>query len=39
MLSLGKFDTEIDLTLHSTIRESLHYAQLIGPSDEPEDLA
>ena len=38
MLSLGKFDTEIDLTLHQTLRDSLRYAKLIGPSNEPEDL-
>ena len=38
MLSMGKFDTEIDLTLHSTLRESLRYCQLIGQSDLLEDL-
>ena len=38
MLSMGKFDTEIDLTLHSTLQESLRYCQLIGPSDIREDL-
>ena len=35
---MGKFDTEIDLTLHSSLRESLCYVQLIGPSGEPDDL-
>ena len=38
MLSMGKFDTEIDLSLHPTLRDSLRYCQLIGPSDSPEDL-
>ena len=38
MLSMGKFDTEIDLTLCENLRESLRYAQLIGPSNEPNDL-
>ena len=38
MLSMGKFDTEIDLSLHASLRESLRYAQLIGPSNSPEDL-
>ena len=31
MLSMGKFDTEIDLSLHPSLRESLRYTQLIGP--------
>ena len=30
--------TEIDLTMHPTIRESLRYAKLIGPSDDQEEL-
>lgn len=38
MLSIGKFDAEIDLSLHSTLRDSLRYSKLIGPSDLPEDL-
>ena len=38
MLSMGKFDTEIDLSLHPTLRDSLRYCQLIGLSDSPEDL-
>ena len=33
MLSLGRFATEIDLTMHPTIRDSLRYAKLIGPSN------
>ena len=38
MLSLGRFATEIDLTMHPTIRESLRYAKLIGPSNDQEEL-
>lgn len=38
MLSMGRFATEIDLTLHGSLRESLRYAKLIGPSDTPENL-
>ena len=38
MLSLGQFATEIDLTMHPTIRESLRYAKLIGPSNDQEEL-
>ena len=38
LLSLGKFDTEIDLTLHCSLKESFRYAKLIGSSNEPEDL-
>ena len=38
LLSMGSFDTKIDLTLHETLRESLRYAKLIGPSNEPDDL-
>ena len=38
MLSMGKFDTEIDLSLHPSLRESLRYTQLIGPSSSHEDL-
>ena len=38
MLSMGEFDTEIDLSLHSSLRESLRYCKLIGPSDDPDDL-
>ena len=37
LLSLGHFDTEYDLILHRSIRESLRYAKLIGLSDD-EDL-
>ena len=38
MLSLGKFDTEIDLTLHPSIRTALRYAKLIGDSNESSEL-
>lgn len=33
LLSLGEFDTELDLILHQTLRDSLIYAKLIGPLD------
>ena len=38
MLSLGHFDTEIDLTTHASIRECFRYAKLIGDSDGIEEL-
>ena len=38
MLSLGEFDTELDLILHQTLRESLRYAKLIGPLDDDASL-
>ena len=38
LLSMGHFATEIDLTLHPTIRESLRYAKLIGPNDDEASL-
>ena len=38
MLSLGEFDTEVDLILHRTLRESLRYCKLIGPLDDDESL-
>ena len=38
LLSMGCFSTEIDLILHSSIRESMRYAKLIGPSNEVDDL-
>ena len=38
MLSLGRFSTELDLTNHTTLREALRYAQLIGPNDDEESL-
>ena len=38
LISLGRFTTEIDLTMQPSIRESLRYATLIGPSNDEEDL-
>ena len=38
LLSLGYFETELDLILKPSIRESLRYAKLIGDSNELEDL-
>ena len=38
MLSLGRFATEIDLTMQPTIRESLRYAKLIEPSNDKDEL-
>ena len=38
MLSMGKFDTEYDLNLHCSLRESLRYASLIGPNNDRESL-
>eukprot|EP00957_Ditylum_brightwellii_P200748 15303310-Ditylum_brightwellii.AAC.2 len=38
LLSMGRFSTELDLFMHTSLGESLHYTQLIGPSDEEFDL-
>ena len=38
LLSLGHFETELDLLLKPNLRESLRYAKLIGPSNDKEDL-
>ena len=38
MLSIGRFATEIDLTLRVYIRESLRYEKLIGPLDDEDSL-
>ena len=38
MLSLGEFDTEVDLILNRTLRESLRYCKLIGPLDDDQSL-
>ena len=38
LLSLGHFETEYDLLLHTTLKDSLRYAKLIGPSNDPQDL-
>ena len=38
LLSMGEFDTEVDLLHHNSLRNSLRYAKLIGESDDEEDL-
>ena len=38
LLSMGCFDTEIDLTLQPSLREAFRYAMLIGPSNDHNDL-
>ena len=38
LLSLSHFATEVNILLHTTIRESLQYAKLIGPSNDTEEL-
>ena len=38
LLSMGKFETEIDLKMHHSIRDSFRYAQLIGPYNDEESL-
>ena len=38
MLSMGEFDTEIDLKMHGSIREALRYAKLIGPNNDDQSL-
>lgn len=38
LISLGQFETKIDLTLHESLQNSLRHAKLIGESDSPEDL-
>ena len=38
MLSMGEFDTELDLILHRTLRDSLRYAKLIGLNDDEDSL-
>ena len=38
LLSMGCYDTEIDLTLQPSLREAFRYAMLIGPSNEHSDL-
>lgn len=38
LLSMGEFETEIDLLLHKDLKESLRYAKLIGPSNTAEKL-
>ena len=38
MLSMGSFDTKVDIIMQPSIRESLRYCKLIGPSKNVEDL-
>ena len=35
---MGRFSTEIDLTMQQSIWNSLRYAKLIGPSNNEDDL-
>ena len=35
---MGHYETEVDLILHPTLRDSFRAAKLIGPSDDPESL-
>lgn len=37
-LSMGKFDTEIDLSLQHSLRDALQYCQLIGSLRDPDAL-
>ena len=38
MLSLGHYDTELDIILHPSLRDSLTYAKLIGSSRDDDSL-
>ena len=38
MLSMGRFETEIDLLTHSNIKECLRKCKLIGPNEDSESL-
>ena len=38
MVSMGQFETEIDLILHQRIRECLQYCGLIGIRDDEDSL-
>ena len=38
LLSMGSFNTEVDLIMQLSIKEAFKYAKLIGPSNETEDL-
>ena len=35
---MGRFETEIDIFLHPTMRECFRYCGLIGQSDDRDDL-
>ena len=38
LLSMGRFSTEIDLTVHATIRDAFCYAKLIGSEEDKDSL-
>ena len=38
LLSFGRFETELDLVRHPTLRDSFRYAKLIGDNDDEESL-
>lgn len=38
LLSMGRFDNEVNLLQHKSLRDCLRYAGLIGPSNDPDDL-
>ena len=38
MLSMGRFATKVDLTLHGSVRECLRYCKLVGPLDDENSL-
>lgn len=38
LLSLGRFETEIDLTQHQSLRDCLRYAKLIGSNTDTDSL-
>jgi predicted GIY-YIG superfamily endonuclease len=38
LLSMGQFETEIDLKMHHSIRDSFRYAKLIGHENDEESL-
>ena len=38
MLSMGRFETEIDLIIHPTMRECLRYCKLIGNDNDTDAL-
>ena len=38
MLSMGRFEMEIDLTMYHNIRELLRYEKLINPDDDIQSL-
>ena len=38
LFSMGQFETELDLTLHTTLKYALRYAKLIGDEEDNESL-